>query len=202
MRRLQQLLAVFATLCLSSRCLAGIDDLVVGEYESDSVQDKLFWNATKNPDFYATVSGHAGISMLKAGATGWDQNLTLKQIGERIEKDSGRKLAVILLEVNYIGSENTDVSHTALVKLLLGSGFDRVIVTQAHSQLTIIEEIHKKSDQAGADQPATKPADKPPADVKQPAPTSKDAPSHQGRIKIESEQVVDGKPPQAPQPPR
>ena len=60
----------------------------------------------------------------------------------------------------------------------------------------------RKAQQSGADQPATKPADKPPADVKPPAPTSKDAPSHQGRIKIESEQVVDGKPPQAPQPPR
>lgn len=157
MRRLQQLLAVFAALCLSSRCLAGIDDLVVGQYESDSVQAKLFSSVSKNPDFYATVSGHAGISMQKVGGTGWDQKLTLKQIGERIEKDSDRKLAVISLEKNYTGSENIDESHTALVKLLLGRGFNYVIVTQAHSGLMIIEEIHKKSEQAGTGQPATAP---------------------------------------------
>jgi hypothetical protein len=62
-------------------------------------------------------------------------------------------------------------------------------------------------EQPGAAQPATQPADKPPADkppVKDqpPPPTSKDAPSHQGRTKIESEQGVDGKPPEAPQQPR
>ena len=150
MRRLKQLLAVSASLCLSSRCLAGIDDLVVGQYESDSAQAKLFWSSSKNSDFYATVSGHAGISMPKVDSKGWDQNLTPKQIEERVAKCSGRKLAVVLLEKNYIGSEKPDENHSALVKLLLRGGFDRVIVTHAHSQLTIIEEIHKASEQDAA----------------------------------------------------
>ena len=114
--------------------------------------------------------------MPKVDSSGWDQKLTLKQIEKRIEETSGRKLAVILLEKNYVGSEKPDESHTALVKLLLRGGFDRVIVTQAHSRLTIVEEIHKKSEQAGAGQPATQPADKAPADIPPPPTTSKDAP--------------------------
>jgi hypothetical protein len=169
-------MAVLFALCLWSRSLAGIDDLTVGQYESDSEQAKLFGSVSKNPDFYATVSWHAGISMPKADSPGWDQKLTLNQIEKRFEKTSGRKLALILLEKNYNESEKPDESHTALVKLLLRGGFDRVIVTQAHSRLTIVEEIHKKSEQAGADQPATKPADKPPVKGQPSTPTPKVVP--------------------------
>jgi hypothetical protein len=161
MRKLQQILAVFAALCLSSRCLAGIDDLVIGQYESDSEQAKLYWSAAKNADFSSTMSGHAGISIPKADAQGWDQNVTLKQVEERIKKNAGRKLAVVLLEKNYTGSDKPDENHTALVKLLLKFGFERVVVTQAHSSLTIIEEIHKNSEQPGTGQPATRPVVKP-----------------------------------------
>jgi hypothetical protein len=139
---------------------AGIDDLVTGEYESDSKVAKLYWNTTKERDFYATVSGHAGISIPNADAQGWEQNVTLKQVEGRFNKDSQKKLAIILLEKNYTGSDKPDESHTALVKLLLKVGFDRVIVTQAHSRLTIIEEIHKKSEQVGTGQPATRPESK------------------------------------------
>ena len=122
-------------------------EIRVGEFEIGTDDYKKVWEVIKAKDFYASVDGHSGISMLNPAGKGWIQKMKLDQVRERISDSTSRNIAVVSMGKGYVGSSDPNESHSSLVELLLKENFVTVIVLQAHSRLTIVSEVHRSSEQ-------------------------------------------------------
>jgi len=146
----------FAFLCVLAPPLmlsAEIEELSVGEYFVGTVDYELFSGLKKQADFRARVCGNNGITLTREGGIGTDYHVLLSTVQSRIETIEQKKLAIVTLEKNYGGSDDPNERHSNLVKLLLDKGFEWVVVTLAHSQGSIVTEIHQGSEQGAAPNP-------------------------------------------------
>ena len=109
-----------------------------GFYEAGDPQEVALENALEKSSVIVTLSGHAGITLPAKTGEGWDNNLSIEQLRERLQDITDRKQATILEEKNFTGQNQLDKKVANLLKEL---GFETIIIQICHGQGTVIEKV-------------------------------------------------------------
>ncbi|MEL6109645.1 MAG: hypothetical protein AAFU85_26855 [Planctomycetota bacterium] len=109
----------------------------VGHPEEASVAEFL-----RRSKVVVLLSGHNGITMESADGEGWDNQLSLDALRNRVEDAAEKTQATILLENNFAGDSNEDDD---VVELLKQVGFETIVVQSSHSNATVIDRIVRGS---------------------------------------------------------
>lgn len=115
-------------------------DLKPGVYSMDHPAWKALNEFERKADVHIRLSGHAGISL------GDRENLTLNQLGEALKLIKVKKIAVILLEKNYIDG----TIHLKVEKALFHLGFQEVLIVRARGFGTEVVQFTERAGKAGA----------------------------------------------------
>ena len=135
---MKRLSTVFLLILLAGCSSPKEFDFKTGFYEAGHPQEKALWDALGKSSVTVTLSGHAGISLPSTTGKGWDNNLSIEQLKNRLEEVSDRRQATILEEKNFTGQDQLDQKVTALLKEL---GFKTVIIQRCNGQGTVVENV-------------------------------------------------------------
>lgn len=116
--------------------------LQAGYYELDHPAESSVAEFPGKSKVSVWLSGHNGISLESASGEGWDNNLTLDQLKNRLEKTEDKTQAAIMLEKNFSGENKED---EAVSELLMQIGFETIVVQSCHSSATVIDKIIKSA---------------------------------------------------------